>query len=87
MLQSAAAPKDTGLKDNQKCIWVVKDGNMAPTVVTTGVSNGLKTEILSGIDNNAVVAMGYSENATNSGQQGGEKSPFAPQPPGRNKKK
>lgn len=87
MLQSAAAPKDTGLKDNQKCIWVVKDGNLVPTVVTTGVSNGLKTEILSGIDNNAVVAMGYSENATNSGQQGGEKSPFAPQPPGRNKKK
>lgn len=87
MLQSAAAPKETGLKDSQKCIWVVKDGNMAPTVVTTGVSNGLKTEILSGIDNNAVVAMGYSENATNSGQQGGEKSPFAPQPPGRNKKK
>lgn len=87
MLQSAAAPKETGLKDSQKCIWVVKDGNMAPTVVTTGVSNGLKTEILSGIDNNAVVAMGYSENATNSGQQGDEKSPFAPQPPGRNKKK
>lgn len=87
MLQSAAAPKDTGLKDSQKCIWVVKDGNLVPTVVTTGVSNGLKTEILSGIDNNAVVAMGYSENATNSGQQGGEKSPFAPQPPGRNKKK
>lgn len=87
MLQSAAAPKDTGLKDNQKCIWVVKDGNLVPTVVTTGVSNGLKTEILSGIDSNAVVAMGYSENATNSGQQGGEKSPFAPQPPGRNKKK
>lgn len=87
MLQSAAAPKDTGLKDSQKCIWVVKDGNLVPTVVTTGVSNGLKTEILSGIDSNAVVAMGYSENATNSGQQGGEKSPFAPQPPGRNKKK
>lgn len=87
MLQSAAAPKDTGLKDNQKCIWVVKDGNLVPTVVTTGVSNGLKTEILSGIDSNAVVAMGYSVNATNSGQQGGEKSPFAPQPPGRNKKK
>lgn len=87
MLQSAAAPKDTGLKDNQKCIWVVKDGNLVPTVVTTGVSNGLKTEILSGIDSNAVVAMGYSENATNSGQQDGEKSPFAPQPPGRNKKK
>lgn len=87
MLQSAAAPKDTGLKDNQKCIWVVKDGNLVPTVVTTGVSNGLKTEILSGIDSNVVVAMGYSENATNSGQQDGEKSPFAPQPPGRNKKK
>ena len=87
MVQSAAAPKETGLKDSQKCIWVVKDGNLVPTVVTTGVSNGLKTEILSGIDSNAVVAMGYSENATNSAQQGGEKSPFAPQPPGRNKKK
>lgn len=77
------------LGDDQKCVWVVKDGRLMPTVVTVGASNGLKTVILDGLSDNDTVASGYSVSAVS--QPGerteGERSPFAPQPPGRNKKK
>ncbi len=72
------------LGDGQKCVWVVKDGRLVPTVVTVGASNGLKTVIHEGLSDNDAVASGYSVSA---GSQEGERSPFAPQPPGRNKKK
>ncbi|WP_303741367.1 efflux RND transporter periplasmic adaptor subunit [uncultured Duncaniella sp.] len=77
------------LGDGQKCVWVVKDGRLVPTVVTVGASNGLKTVIHEGLSDNDAVASGYSVSA--GAQEGerseGERSPFAPQPPGRNKKK
>lgn len=77
------------LGDGQKCVWVVKDGRLVPTVVTVGASNGLKTVIHEGLSDNDTVASGYSVSAGS--QEGecseGERSPFAPQPPGRNKKK
>lgn len=75
--------------DGQKCVWVVKDGRLVPTVVTVGASNGLKTVIHGGLSDNDTVASGYSVSAgSQEGERSeGERSPFAPQPPGRNKKK
>ncbi|WP_286531038.1 efflux RND transporter periplasmic adaptor subunit [Duncaniella freteri] len=75
--------------DGQKCVWVVKDGRLVPTVVTVGASNGLKTVIHEGLSDNDTVASGYSVSAgSQEGERSeGERSPFAPQPPGRNKKK
>ncbi|TGG37191.1 efflux RND transporter periplasmic adaptor subunit [Duncaniella freteri] len=77
------------LGDGQKCVWVVKDGRLVPTVVTVGASNGLKTVIHEGLSDNDAVASGYSVSAgSQEGERSeGERSPFAPQPPGRNKKK
>ncbi|WP_290090336.1 efflux RND transporter periplasmic adaptor subunit [uncultured Duncaniella sp.] len=77
------------LGDGQKCVWVVKDGRLVPTVVTVGASNGLKTVIHGGLSDNDTVASGYSVSAgSQAGERSeGERSPFAPQPPGRNKKK
>ncbi len=77
------------LGDGQKCVWVVKDGRLVPTVVTVGASNGLKTVIHEGLSDNDTVASGYSVSAgSQEGERSeGERSPFAPQPPGRNKKK
>lgn len=77
------------LGDDQKCVWVVKDGRLVPTVVTVGASNGLKTVILDGLSDNDTVASGYSVSAgSQAGERSdGERSPFAPQPPARNKKK
>ncbi|WP_302063323.1 efflux RND transporter periplasmic adaptor subunit, partial [uncultured Duncaniella sp.] len=74
------------LGDGQKCVWVVKDGRLVPTVVTVGASNGLKTVIHEGLSDNDAVASGYSVSAgSQEGERSeGERSPFAPQPPGRN---
>lgn len=87
-------PQPQGSADNltlgkdQKCIWVVNNGKLIPTVVTTGASNGIKTRITGGLAAGATVALDYTTTmpADNNSQQG-EQSPFAPQPPGRNKKK
>ncbi len=59
------------LGDGQKCVWVVKDGRLVPTVVTVGASNGLKTVIHEGLSDNDAVASGYSVSA---GSQEGERS-------------
>lgn len=87
-------PQPQGSADNltlgkdQKCVWVVDNGKLIPTVVTTGASNGIKTRITGGLAAGATVALDYTTTmpAGNNSQQG-EQSPFAPQPPGRNKKK
>ena len=47
----------------------------------------MKTQILGGLAENDVVATGYSIAVTHSDIAPDEQSPFAPQPPGRNKKK
>lgn len=85
--QPAGNPDSVRLAPEQRRIWVVDGSRLMPTVVTIGGSNGMKTEIISGIGENTVVAVGYSADMTDSRQASGEKSPFAPQPPGRNKKK
>ncbi|MDE6125986.1 MAG: efflux RND transporter periplasmic adaptor subunit [Muribaculaceae bacterium] len=81
------AGKEPVLADGQKCVWVVDGGSLVPTVVTVGASNGIKTQILSGLSDGAVVATDYDTTAEAPAGQDAERSPFAPQPPGRNKKK
>ena len=58
------------------------------TGVTVGASNELKTVIHGGLSDNDTVASGYSVSAgSQAGERSeGERSPFAPQTPGRNKK-
>lgn len=77
------------LKPGQKCVWVVDGKKLVPTAVTIGQSNGVKTEILSGVADGAVLAVGYESGVApmDGGDAAGDRSPFAPQPPGRNKKK
>ena len=75
------------LGEGQKCIWLVREDRLVPAAVTTGASNGMMTQVVSGLPDNATVATGYSVTAQGAPKDGGERSPFAPQPPGRNKKK
>ena len=75
------------LGDRQRCVWIVNDDKLIPKVVTIGASNGLKTRILDGLTENEIVATGYSIASDGGGGiPEGERSPFAPQPPGRNQK-
>lgn len=57
------------------------------TVVKIGESNGIKTQILSGLSEGTSVAVGYTESAVATANTEAQRSPFAPQPPGRNKNK
>lgn len=73
--------------EGEKVVWVVEGSKLVPTAVTVGASNGIKTQIVSGLKDGAAVATGYSTMAAAPSGDGAERSPFAPQPPGRNKKK
>lgn len=79
------APRPAG-KD-QRIVWVAKGDSISPVEVTIGQSNGIKTEIISGLTDGARVAIGYSQAAPGGMPGQGEVSPFAPQPPGRKNKK
>ena len=72
---------------NQRSVWVVKGNSLVQVTVTTGDTNGIKTVITGGLAEGDIVAEDYSEQARQGSNGGGERSPFAPQPPGRNKKK
>lgn len=87
--QPKGSAESLKLADNQKCVWVVEENSLVPTAVTIGQSNGIKTVIESGLKDGATVAVGYETSQPGQRQQGGEseRSPFAPTPPGGNKKK
>lgn len=76
-------------------LWTREGNTFIAHPVVVGISNGVNTEIVSGIGEGAVVVTEATigrmpgEGATADTQQGpsGEKSPFMPGPPGSNKKK
>lgn len=75
--------------ENEKRVWLLKDNNLVPVTVTIGATNGTETAILSGITEKDDVAVGYTTANEGKMDEGGEgdRSPFAPRPPERNKKK
>jgi len=87
-------PRPTGTADRSKLakderyVWVVDGISLVPTVVKIGESNGIRTQIISGLTDGATVAMGYTESiSTGAETSEAQRSPFAPQPPSHNKKK
>lgn len=86
--QPGPALDKSELPANERGIWVVEDGKLVNKAVEIGMTNGIKTSVLSGISEGALVAIGYETNAdAQAGAPADKQSPFAPQPPGRNKKK
>lgn len=75
------------LGDDERAIWIVDGSAMRQVKVKIGVSNGIKTQILDGVTEGTLVATGYNEQVMAEKDNEAERSPFAPQPPGRNKKK
>lgn len=72
--------------DGRRTIWVVEGDSLVATTVTIGDTNGIKTEIKSGIKAGDKVATGYGTKAEAQAASEGERSPFAPQPPHGKKK-
>lgn len=72
--------------DGEKSVWVVEGDVLVNKRIKVGISNGLKTCVLGGLSEGAVVATGYSE-AVESAPSAAQESPFAPKRPGANKSK
>ena len=72
-------------------VWTIEGNNIVAHKVNIGMTDGTNTQILNGISTGTKVVTGLNviggedDNAT--ADAGGEKSPFAPGPPGKNKKK
>lgn len=82
----SAGKESLKLGEGQKCIWVVEKNKLVPTAVTISQNNGIKA-IVEGIRAGTVVATGYEAKSSGQPSSADKRSPFAPQPPGRNKKK
>lgn len=71
-------------------VWTIEGNSIVAHKVNVGMSDGMNTQILSGIAAGAKVVTGLSVSGGDDAPQadaGGESSPFAPGPPGKNKKK
>lgn len=73
---------------NTKYVWIIREKTLIKTTVTTGETDGINTEILSGLNTNDTVVLSMKE--ISAGQPaaaaGGESSPFMPKRPGSEKK-
>ena len=91
----ALVGKDAVIKDceGEHKVWTREGDTFTAHPVSIGISNGIMTEITGGINENtqvvadAVISTGSGQAAVAEGQEGGERSPFMPGPPGNNKKK
>lgn len=75
--------------NGEKLLWIVEGERLVPKTVHTGVTNGINTQVISGVNPGETVATGYNISAAipaPGDDNGDERSPFAPQPPGRKKK-
>ena len=87
--------KDAVIKvcEGEHKVWTREGDTFTAHPVSIGISNGIMTEITGGINENtqvvadAVISTGSGQAAVAEGQEGGERSPFMPGPPGNNKKK
>lgn len=72
-------------------VWSREGNTFIAHPVQTGISNGIMTEILGGIDEGTVIieeaVIGVSAEMAENETSDVERSPFMPGPPGNNKKK
>lgn len=85
--QPSGSKGDLDLSEGHRCVWVLDNNKLVPTSVAVGPNNGIFTIALSGLTDGAVVATGYETTVSGAPGADAKRSPFAPQPPGGNKKK
>ena len=68
-------------------IWIKNDSSLSPRRVSTGTASGEMTEIVSGLTDTDVVAVGLSAAKELPQAPSTERSPFMPSPPGGDQKK
>lgn len=87
--QPGQAIAKSKLSSEERGIWVIEGDKLVNKIVKIGMTNGIKTSIVSGLSEGEKVAVGYETNSQSAPSDGtsDKQSPFAPQPPGKNKKK
>lgn len=86
-LPQAGLPLDrSAFGPDQRSVWVVEGDKLVNRAVSVGLSNGVRTQVTSGLDEGAVVALGYDEQKAMAAPDNRNQSPFTPQPPGSKKK-
>lgn len=74
--------------DNRRLVWVLTDDNrLVPTEIEMGAENGINVEIKSGLNVGDKVAVQYTTEILDEEAAQGERNPFMPGPPDRDKKK
>ncbi len=74
--------------DNRRLVWVLTgDNRLVPTEIEMGVENGINVEIKSGLNVGDKVALQYTTEMLEEEAPQGERNPFMPGPPDRDKKK
>lgn len=74
--------------DARRLVWVLTDDNrLVPTEIEMGEGNGINVEVKSGLNIGAKVALQYTTEMLEDEDAAGERNPFMPVPPGRDKKK
>lgn len=70
-------------------VWTVEGNNIVAHSVNIGMSDGTHTQIVSGIDEGKQIVVGFktSDEEDDEAEEEKARSPFAPGPPNRNKKK
>lgn len=78
-----AVPRDAVRGDGSKMVLVVKDGELSPTAVQVGGSDGRNVEITSGLAEGQVVYLGEAPATTTTNSSTTKQTnPFMPTPPG-----
>ena len=73
--------------DNRRLVWVLTGDRLVPTEIEMGVENGINVEIKSGLNVGDKVALQYTTEVLEEEAPQGERNPFMPGPPDRDKKK
>ena len=67
-------------------VWTLEDNVFKAHAVTTGITNGILTEIRSGLKKGTKVVTDFNMQNTSLDRPQGEENPFMPKPPTKNKK-
>lgn len=88
--QVSIVPEKDGEHEAHKSVWVKSGNVLSEKTIQAGITNGIKTEVVSGLSEGDEVVVGVVQAGSApvaDAAQSGESSPFMPKHPGQQKKK
>lgn len=84
-----SSPKEKSTDKNIQKVWVLEKNQLVPRIIKTGLDNGVKVEILEGLQEGDKVVYNLSATSADSSSDSSattSESPFMPKPPGKKNK-